>query len=67
MRVQRREDMVTHFIQLYHDIQNNEVHNDLQNDLIKLWKWNSQQSHKNKVYVNLYVKLYLIDILFFVL
>jgi hypothetical protein len=47
VRVQSRQDMVTHFIQLYHAIQNNKVHNDLQNDLIKKWwKWNSQQSPK---------------------
>jgi hypothetical protein len=45
VRVQRREDRVTRFINSYHAIWNNDVHNDLQNYLIKeWWKWNDQQS-----------------------
>jgi hypothetical protein len=58
---------------MYHAIRNNEVYDNLQNDLIKeRWKWHVQQNPKEWcvrwtsyfVYVDLYVKLYFIDVLF---
>jgi hypothetical protein len=60
---------VAHFIHSYHAIRDNEVHDDLQNDLFeKWWRWNSQQNMEEEeswdLYVNLYVQLYLINILF---
>jgi hypothetical protein len=58
---QRREEMVACFIHSYHAIQNNEVYDNLQNDLVEEW-WNeiANKTLKNDVYV----KLYLIDVLF---
>jgi hypothetical protein len=46
VHVQRREERVAWFINSYHAILNNDVHEDLQNNLIEeWWKWNGQQNH----------------------
>jgi hypothetical protein len=57
--VQRREHKVAHFIQSYHDIRNNEVHDDLWSG----WNGMDNKTRKNKLEI-LYIKLYLIHILF---
>jgi hypothetical protein len=45
MGIKLFEERVARFITSYHAIRNNDVHDDLQNDLIEKWgKWNGQQS-----------------------
>jgi hypothetical protein len=54
--VQRREEKVTRFINSYHAIWNNEIHDGLQSNRIEeWWKRNGQQSH----YLHLHILNYL--------
>jgi hypothetical protein len=48
---------VTHFITLYHSIRSNEVHAELQNNLIKKWSGENGMVNNTRYFICMFVVL----------